>query len=124
MMNAKSAPKSNETTWLWLIKIVTGLLVIILLLVHFVVNHFLADGALLSYDDVIAYFSNPWIVFMEISFLVIVVVHGLTGLRSVILDLNPPYKAMRITDWLLTILGAASICYGIWLALVIASRSA
>ena len=60
MMNAKSAPKSNETTWLWLIKIVTGLLVIILLLVHFVVNHFLADGALLSYDDVIAYFSNAF----------------------------------------------------------------
>lgn len=124
MMNAKSAPKSNETTWLWLIKIVTGLLVVILLLVHFIVNHFLADGALLSYDDVIAYFSNPWIIFMEISFLVIVIVHGLTGLRSVILDLNLPYKAMRITDWLLTILGAASICYGIWLALVIASRSA
>ena len=124
MIDAKSTPKANEGTLLWLIKIITGLLVIALLLVHFIVNHYVAEGALLTYAQVIAYFSNPWIVLMEISFLIIVVAHGLIGLRSVILDLNLSRRIMSVTDWILIIVGVVSIGYGIWLALVIASQSA
>lgn len=123
MINAKSAPKAGESTWLWLIKMLSGALIVILLLVHFIVNHFAAEGVLLTYDDVIAYFSNPWIVLMEITFLITVVSHGLIGLRSIILDLNPARSVMRVTDWVLVIVGVVSIGYGIWLALVIASRS-
>jgi succinate dehydrogenase / fumarate reductase membrane anchor subunit len=121
MINEKSIPKAGENTWLWLIKILTGILVVILLFVHFVVNHFVAEGALLTYDDVIAYFSNPWIVLMEIAFLITVVSHGLIGLRSVILDLNLSRRIMSITDWILITVGVVSIGYGIWLALAIAS---
>jgi len=123
MINAKSTPRAGENTWLWLTKMITGLLVVILLLVHFIVNHFIAEGALLTYEDVVAYFSNPWIVLMEITFLIIVVSHGLIGLRSVILDLNLSRRIMSITDWVLITVGVISIGYGIWLALVIASRS-
>jgi succinate dehydrogenase / fumarate reductase membrane anchor subunit len=123
MINAKSAPRAGENTWLWLIKLITGLLVVILLLVHFIVNHFVAEGALLTYEDVVAYFSNPWIVLMEITFLITVVSHGLIGLRSIILDLNPSRKVMGVTDWVLISVGVVSVGYGIWLALEVASRS-
>ena len=123
MINTKSAPQPGENTWLWLIKILTGALIIILLLVHFIVNHLVAEGALLTYEDVITYFSNPWIVLMEITFLITVVSHGLIGLRSIILDLNPSRKVMSVTDWVLITVGVVSVGYGIWLALVIASRS-
>jgi len=124
MIETKSEPKPGEGMWLWLLKMITGGLIIILLLVHFIVNHLVAEGALLTYSDVVAYYSNAWIVLMEVIFLITVVAHALIGLRSVILDLNPSRVAMTVVDWLLVILGVGSVVYGIWLALSVASLSA
>jgi succinate dehydrogenase hydrophobic anchor subunit len=107
-----STPKAREGVWLWLLKIVAGLLVFVVLGIHLVVNHMTAPEGLLTYSDVVRYYQNPIIVAMEISFLVVVVTHALVGLRSIILDLN-----------LFTIAGASAIIYGTWLALVIAQRS-
>ncbi len=39
-MNNTSTNKSGESLGLWLLKIITGALVIVLLFVHLVVNHF------------------------------------------------------------------------------------
>jgi succinate dehydrogenase hydrophobic anchor subunit len=118
-----STAKPGEGFWLWLSKFITGGLIIFLIGVHLVVNHFTAEGGLQTYQDVIRYFSNPWIVTMEIVFLIVVVSHALVGLRSVILDLNPTRQVMGVIDWVLGILGVGSIVYGIWLAMVIASLS-
>jgi succinate dehydrogenase / fumarate reductase membrane anchor subunit len=113
-----------ETATAWLIKIATGPLLIILLLVHLVVNHYTGSAnGLMSYQDVILYFSNPWIVLMEIVFLSSVVTHSLLGLRSVILDLHPSAGAMKVVNLLLWVLGVGSVIYGIWLALTIASKA-
>jgi succinate dehydrogenase / fumarate reductase membrane anchor subunit len=122
MLEAKSVPKPGEGFWLWLIKMATGVLIIVLLFVHFIVNH-LAQGGLLDYAGVIAYYSNPAIVVMEITFLAVVVSHTLVGLRGIILDLNPPAKLMGTIDRLLVLLGIGAVVYGIALALVVASRS-
>jgi succinate dehydrogenase / fumarate reductase membrane anchor subunit len=123
MLEAKSVPKPGEGFWLWLIKLATGALIVVLLLIHFIVNHSAQQG-LLDYADVIAYYSNPAIVVMEIAFLAAVVSHGLIGLRGIILDLNPPAKLMNTIDWVMVIVGIGAVVYGISLALVIASRSA
>ncbi len=122
MLEAKSTPKLSEGFWLWAIKLATGVLIVILLLVHFIVNHTASQG-LLTYADVIAYYSNPAIVVMEIAFLAAVVSHGLIGLRGIILDLNPPAKLMHTLDWVMVIVGIGAVIYGISLAMVIASRS-
>jgi succinate dehydrogenase / fumarate reductase membrane anchor subunit len=121
MIETKSAPKIGEGTWLWLLKIFSGGLIIVLLLVHFIVNHLVAEGALLTYADVIAYYANPWIVLMEIIFLVVVISHGLIGLRSVILDLKLTPKIQMVIDIILVAVGLVSTGYGIWLALTVAS---
>jgi succinate dehydrogenase / fumarate reductase membrane anchor subunit len=122
MLEAKSVPKPGEGFWLWSIKLATGVLIVVLLLVHFIVNH-LAQQGLLDYADVIAYYSNPGIVVMEITFLAAVISHTLIGLRGIILDLNPSAKLMSTIDWVLVIAGIGAVVYGISLALVIASRS-
>jgi succinate dehydrogenase / fumarate reductase membrane anchor subunit len=114
-------PKAREGAWLWLYKIFAGLMIVVLLGLHFVVNHMVAPGGLLSYADVIRYYQNPVIPIMEIVFLVFVVSHALIGLRSIILDLNPSDFVLRLIDPALIALGAGSILYGIWLALKIAS---
>lgn len=116
MQNAISRPKAGEGYLLWFIKIVSGLLILIILLIHFLVNHYLAPQGLLSHAEVVAYYRNyPIVPIMEGCFLVFVVVHSLIGTRSIILDLNLKQGIMRVIDALLVIIGAGAIVYGIWL---------
>lgn len=117
-------PKSGEGTWLWFIKAATGVLVIVILGVHFVVNHLVAPTGLLSYADVIKYYQNPIIPIMEILFVIFVVSHALIGLRGILLDLKPTRAVLTGINWLFTAVGLAAIVYGIWLILAIASKGA
>jgi len=119
-----SAPRAGENMWLWMVKMVTGPILVILLLIHFVVNHFIAETGLLTYADVVAYYRNPIVPVMEILFLVTVVTHSLIGLRGILLDLNPARRLLKVMDWGLVIAGLAAISYGVWLALVIVSKGA
>jgi succinate dehydrogenase hydrophobic anchor subunit len=115
--------RPGENTWLWLIKIVTGPLLLIVLGLHLTVNHYMGSTAtgLMTHDDVIQYFQNPIIPAIEILFLVTVVTHSLLGLRGILLDMNPSRSVLKIVTWLLVILGVSSVTYGTWLALTIAS---
>ena len=56
-----SGPRPGENTWIWLIKIITGPLLVFLVLLHLVVNHYLGSlpSGLMTYDDIVAYFQNP-----------------------------------------------------------------
>jgi succinate dehydrogenase hydrophobic anchor subunit len=118
-----AGPRPGENTWLWLIKIVTGPLLLIVLGLHLTVNHYMGSLAtgLMTHEDVIQYFQNPIIPVIEILFLVTVVTHSLLGLRGILLDMNPSRSLLRIVTWLLVILGVSSVAYGTWLALTIAS---
>jgi succinate dehydrogenase / fumarate reductase membrane anchor subunit len=117
-----SAPRAGENMWLWMIKMVTGPILVILLLIHFVVNHFVAETGLLTYADVVAYYRNPLIPIMEILFLATVVAHSLIGLRGILLDLNPARRLLKVMDWGLILAGISAISYGVWLVFVIVSR--
>ncbi len=123
-METSMGPKKGEGALLWLAKITSGALLILVLIVHMIVNHLVAEGGLLTYADVVAYFSNPWVVAMEIFFLVFVVSHALMGLRSILLDLNPSNGFLKGVNLLFTLVGIGAVVYGIWLALEIASRGA
>jgi succinate dehydrogenase hydrophobic anchor subunit len=118
-----SRPRPGETTWVWLIKIVTGPLLVLMLVLHFTVNHYLGStsSGLMTYGDVIKYYQNPIIPAIEIIFLITVVTHCLIGLRGIILDLNPSRPVLSIVTWFLVLLGASSVIYGTWLALTIAA---
>jgi succinate dehydrogenase hydrophobic anchor subunit len=119
-----STPRTSENTWLWMIKILTGPLLVILLFIHLLVNHFLGQTGLLTYADVVAYYRNPIIPIMEILFLATVVTHSLIGLRGILLDLNPARRLLKVIDGGLILLGIAAITYGIWLVLAIVSKGA
>ena len=118
-----SGPRPGENTWIWLIKIATGPLLVLVIILHFTVNHYMGSmsSGLMTYDDIIAYYQNPIIPIIEIVFLATVVTHSLIGLRGIILDMNPSRKVLSIVNWLLVILGVFSVGYGIWLVLAIAS---
>ena len=117
-----STPRSGENSWWYLVKIVTGVLLVVLLGIHLVVNHFIGQHGLLTYADIVAYYQNPIIPIMEICFLAVVVLHSLTGLRGIILDLKPSRTILQVMDTLMVIVGVAAVAYGTWLILVIKSR--
>lgn len=121
-INNASAPRKGETAGLWFIKMVTGPLLIIILIIHMIVNHLVAEGGLMSYADVVIYFRNPWVVGMEIIFVVVVVIHALLGLRTIILDMNPGRALLRVINWVLVLVGSGAVVYGIWLALTVAAQ--
>lgn len=123
-MNIQKDQKPMEAAGSWLIKILTGALVIIILAIHFMVNHALAPNGLLSYTEVVQYFQNPIIPIMEGIFLIVVVSHALLGFRGILLDLNPSRSAMRVIDMILVVIGVVSVVYGIWLLAVIVSHGA
>ena len=125
MLATKSAPKSGEGMWLWLIKIASGILIILLLLLHFIVNHTglisITENGLLTHAGVVQYYSNPLIPLIEILFLVFVISHSLIGLRSIILDLKPSRSLLKGINWAFGIVGVVAIGYGIWLVFQILS---
>ena len=124
MLETRSAPKPREGAWLWLFKIVAGVMIVLLLALHFIVNHLVAPGGLLTYQDVIVYYQNPIIPVIEVIFLLFVISHALVGLRSIVLDLNPPDRLLRLIDILFYLIGIGFSVYGIWLVVVIVQKGA
>ena len=114
--------KQNEQSLIWIIKILSGIMIILFLGIHLIVNHLVVPEGLLSYAEIIRYFSNPLIFVMEITFLIIVVTHSLIGLRSIILDLNFSQKYQSLIDRILVLAGIISVAYGAWLALILFTR--
>ena len=119
-----STPRPGETTWIWLVKMVTGPLLILVFILHLTVNHYIGSlpSGLMTYQDIVHYYQNPIIPAIEILFLITVVTHSLIGLRGIILDMNPSRQILTLVTWLFSLFGVFSVLYGIWLALAIASK--
>jgi succinate dehydrogenase hydrophobic anchor subunit len=122
-MRLLAQPQPYEQTWLWLAKVLSGVLVFALLMLHLVVNHLVARGGLLTYADVLAYYANPIVPLMEGAFLVLVVTHALLGVRGIVLDLSPAPAVMRGVDVLLCSAGVLATGYGLWLLYTLASQA-
>jgi succinate dehydrogenase hydrophobic anchor subunit len=103
----------------WLVQAFSGLLLVALLLLHMIAHHFVVEGGLRNFQEVVAYVSNPAIFVITILFLVVVTIHALLGLRAIIIDLGPSPGMLRAVNWLFALLGVATVVYGIWLELVI-----
>jgi succinate dehydrogenase hydrophobic anchor subunit len=113
---------NSSFTTRWLIQAGLGVMLVILLTIHLVVNHWAAPHGLLTYADIIRYYDIPGIAWMETIFLITVTVHCLLGLHSILLDLNLSATVTRTATWLLKLFALTAILYGVWLTRVIVSR--
>lgn len=107
----------------WLVQALSGFALAALLGLHMVANHFVVEGGLRTYQDVLAYLSNPAVFVLEVIFLLVVVPHAFLGLRAIILDLGPQPKTMRFLDFVLITLGTATTLYGIALFIILQARA-
>jgi succinate dehydrogenase / fumarate reductase, membrane anchor subunit len=125
-MNDRSAERTaisdaERPAWGWILQAVTGALVLALVTLHMIANHFVVSRGLRDFQDVVAYLSSPIIVVLEVLFLVVVTWHGLLGLRAIIFDLGLSPRAERRVTRVLTAVGVAAVVYGLWLTAVIVS---
>jgi succinate dehydrogenase hydrophobic anchor subunit len=110
-------------TWRWLIQAALGAMLVILLGVHLIVNHWAAPQGLLTHADVVKYYDTPGVVWMEAAFLTVVTAHCLLGLHSILVDLNLKAHITSIITWLLVLAAVGTILYGLWLIRMIAVQS-
>ena len=107
-------------TFAWLAQVVSGVLLLVLLTVHIVAQHFLVDGGLRTYDQVIAWIRNPLVFAVEALLLVCVTWHGIAGVHAVLLDLGLRGRTERIVARILGDVMIATILYGLWLLYMLA----
>ncbi len=109
--------KRSTLGWFW--QALSGIVLLALVGLHFVAQHFIAKGGLRDFDDVIAYLSNPIIIALELAFLFFVTLHALLGVRSILFDLGLSARGERIVTRALTVIGALTVLYGFWLTYAI-----
>jgi succinate dehydrogenase hydrophobic anchor subunit len=108
--------KANRAATVWITQVLTGLLLIAILTLHMISHHFVVEGGLRDYQQVLDYVQNPLVFVLELVFIIIATAHALLGVRAVILDIGLSEGAKRTLNWVLAILGAITLVYGIWLA--------
>jgi succinate dehydrogenase / fumarate reductase membrane anchor subunit len=121
-MVEKQLTRERASSWSWILQAFTGVLLVVLLGLHMVVQHFVVEGGLRDYEQVVAYLSNPFVFLLEISFLITVTWHALLGVRAIILDLGLSPAAEHKWTAALTIFGVIAVGYGIWLSATIVSQ--
>jgi succinate dehydrogenase cytochrome b556 subunit len=119
----RSEPRRRPSpTWAWVAQAGSGVLLLVLLTVHMIVQHFVARGGLRSYADVVAWISNPLVFVVEVLFLLTVTWHAIAGVHAVLLDFGLRGRAERIVARVLLDLGVVTVVYGTWLLATLASK--
>jgi succinate dehydrogenase hydrophobic anchor subunit len=103
----------------WLMQAITGLLLVGILGTHMIAHHFIVEGGLRDYQQVLDYVANPVVFVIEVVFVIVGVIHALLGLQAIITDLRPAPRTMRIVEWGLRIVALVAIAYGIYLAVAL-----
>lgn len=114
-----TTPRAAQSSWSWILQAVTGVLLVALLGFHMYANHFVVEGGLQTYADVVAYLAAPIIVAWEVVFLGVVTWHAMLGVRAIIFDFGLSRATERTVTLVLAVIGAAIVAYGLWLTYVI-----
>jgi succinate dehydrogenase membrane anchor subunit len=109
--------------WRWIGQVVSGGLLLVLVTVHMVANHFVVKGGLRTYAQVADYIANPVMLAIEVAFLLVVTWHAMAGIHAVLGDLGLRGRGERVATRVLTGLGLGTVAYGLWLVTTI-TRSA
>ena len=105
---------SRGGMWPWLGQRVTAALVLVTVMVHLVLTHYIAIGEL-SYDNIADRLAGGTVLVIDLVLLVAAVFHALNGVRMVVLDWGLGAKSTRrVFDLVLWLVGITVIVYGTW----------
>lgn len=113
-MRTETLDRSRGGMWAWLGQRVTAVVIIVTIMVHLVLTHFVAIGQL-SFENIGERLASTAVLVNDILLLVAVVYHALNGVRMVVLDWGlSGTGARRGFDAFLWVAGIVAIVYGIW----------
>ena len=102
---------------LWYVQRITGALLVILLVAHFWVEHFVSESLRrgdLTFEAIRARITNPIWQTIDIAFLLIALVHGLSGARNIVMDYSRlGRRGVRIATAALVLIGAVWAWWGV-----------
>ena len=104
---------------MWLMQAITGLLLVGILGTHMIAHHFIVEGGLRDYQQVLDYVANPIVFAIEVVFVIVAVIHALLGVQAIITDLRPAPRTLRVIEWVLRGVALVAIGYGVYLALAL-----
>jgi len=113
------AARRDRSGSFWLIQALSGLVLVILLGTHMIAHHFIVEGGLRDYEQVLDYVSNPVIFTLEVLFVILGVAHALLGVRAIVTDMRPSASTLRVVNWILAAFGIVAIAYGVYLAVAL-----
>ena len=116
MQNRDNLP-TQSGTWIW--QALTGVVLVILLSLHMIVHHFVVEGGLRDFEQVLDYIGNPIVVVIEVVFLLVVTYHAMVGVRAILFDLEMSARTKTLITRVLTVLGIIMAAWGIFLALAL-----
>ena len=113
-LRTETLDRSRGGMWPWLGQRVTAVLVIVTIMLHLGLTHYIAIGRL-SFDDIGDRLAGGAVLVNDLVLLVAVVYHALNGLRMVVLDWGLAGSgSRRVFDAVLWLVGILAIVYGIW----------
>lgn len=107
-----TGPVRPRGAWGWLLQRVSAVLLLVLVLAHLWIEHFLHLGARITYHGVSLRLAHALYDLVDYALLVVVVYHALNGLRNVLME---RVHSPRGIGWLTTALviwGLATIVLG------------
>ncbi len=116
-------------TYLWLLQMVTGVLILVLLGIPLIITHlpvvlnfFGVDATELVPSGLAANRTNPGIWVSLSGFLAaIILYHALSGLRNTVLELVPSVKKASIITWVIIVSGIILLIGTIYVPVVLLS---
>jgi succinate dehydrogenase hydrophobic anchor subunit len=117
-----SAEPMGITFWPWFLQRVTGAGLIVLLLIHVIVNHYLniteAEKGILPglvvFSNVADRFKTAGYWVIDLFLLSFVLYHGLNGIRNIALDYGARGAIERAVTAVLLAIGVAAFIFGIF----------
>lgn len=115
-------PPDRGGSLAWIFQVVSGVLLVFLLGVHIVTQHFVVKGGLRDYGQVMSYLSNPVVLAVESLFVIVLIWHAMLGLRSVLLDFGCGPRGQALITRGVVALGVVTAAYSFWLIATLAAK--
>ena len=115
---------ADRSGLLWLIKAISGGLLIVFLGVHLVAQHLLAPGGLRDFASVVDYFHQPIALVTETLLVMTVLVHVATACGPSRPSSIRDRRALRVVSYLIVLVGVGTFAYTVWLTVNVLSWSA
>ena len=95
----RTRPTGGIELYAWLFMRVSGIVLIIMVLIHFAIMHVITDIRDINFAFVAKRFATPFWISYDLAMLILALFHGLNGLRTIIDDYvsSRPWRVMWLS---------------------------